>query len=53
MASIGQRIEKFLRSPRGQQLIVKAREYASRPENQRRLGQLRERLATRAATRRR
>ena len=47
MASITDKIAKFARSPRGQQLVRQAQEYAARPENQRRLARLRERLAAR------
>ena len=47
MASITDKIMKFTRSPRGQRLVQQAQQYAARPENQRRLAQLRERLARR------
>jgi hypothetical protein len=47
MASITDRIMKFARSPRGQRLVRQVQRYAARPENQRRLGQLRERLGRR------
>ena len=47
MASITDKIMKFTRSPRGQRLVQRAQQYATRPENQRRLAQLRERLARR------
>jgi hypothetical protein len=45
MSSLANKIAKFLRSPRGQQFVGKVRQYASRPENQRRIAQLRDRLA--------
>jgi hypothetical protein len=47
MASIAKRIVDFARSPRGQQLIEQAREQASKPENRRRLEELRRRYVKR------
>jgi hypothetical protein len=47
MASITDKIMKFTRSPRGQRLVQQVQLYAARPENQRRIAQLRERLARR------
>jgi hypothetical protein len=47
MASIAKRIKDFARSPRGQQLIEQAREQASKPENRRRLEELRKRYVKR------
>lgn len=43
MASITKRIKDFARSPRGQQLIDQAKEQANKPENRRRLEELRRR----------
>jgi hypothetical protein len=43
MASITKRIKDFARSPRGQQLIEQAKEQARKPENRRRLEELRRR----------
>lgn len=47
MASITKRIKDFARSPRGQQLIEQAKEQASKPENRRRLEELRRRYMKR------
>jgi hypothetical protein len=47
MASIAKRIKDFARSPRGQQLIEQAKEQASKPENRRRLEELRRRYMKR------
>lgn len=47
MASIAKRITDFVRSPRGQQLIEQAKEQASKPENRRRLEELRRRYVKR------
>ncbi|HVQ90999.1 MAG TPA: hypothetical protein VMU51_08175 [Mycobacteriales bacterium] len=41
------KLTEFIRGPRGQQLIHKAQRYAAKPENQRRIAQLRARLAAR------
>jgi hypothetical protein len=43
MASLGRRIMKFVQSPQGQQLIERAKVEARKPENRRRLQQLRAR----------
>jgi len=47
MSRIATRIATFLRGSRGQRLVQKVERYAARPENQRRLAQLRQRLADR------
>ena len=47
MASITRRIKDFARSPRGQQLIEQAKEQARKPENRRRLEELRRRYLQR------
>jgi hypothetical protein len=47
MASITKRIKDFARSPRGQQLIDQAKEQANKPENRRRLEELRRRYMKR------
>jgi hypothetical protein len=47
MASITKRIKDFARSPKGQQLIEQAKEQASKPENRRRLEELRRRYVKR------
>jgi hypothetical protein len=47
MASITKRIKDFARSPRGQQLIEQAKEQANKPENRRRLEELRRRYMKR------
>ncbi|WP_436532929.1 hypothetical protein [Actinoplanes sp. HUAS TT8] len=47
MATIGQRVSAFLRSPRGQQLVDQGRRQLAKPENQRRLRGLFERLQKR------
>jgi hypothetical protein len=47
MTSLTDKIARFARGRRGQQLMRQAQEYAGRPENQRRLAKLRERLASR------
>ena len=43
MASLTKRIMKFVQSPQGQQLLDRAKVEASRPENRRKLEQLRRR----------
>jgi hypothetical protein len=43
--SISHKIAAFLRSRNGQRLVQQAQRFAARPENQRRLAQLRQRLA--------
>jgi hypothetical protein len=43
MASLTKRIMKFVQSPQGQQLIDRAKVEASKPENRRKLEQLRRR----------
>jgi len=48
MTTMTQRLLKFLRSPRGRRLAQQAQQFAARPENQRRLQQLRRRLDRRS-----
>ena len=43
MASLTKRIMKFVQSPQGQQLVERAKTEASKPENRRKLDQLRSR----------
>lgn len=45
MAGILGRLAAFARSPRGQQLAQQAKTYAAKPENRRKIEQLRTRLA--------
>ncbi|GIF77380.1 hypothetical protein [Asanoa siamensis] len=47
MATIADRIRDFLRSPRGQRLVQQGRTQLQKPENQRRLQQLANRLRSR------
>jgi hypothetical protein len=47
MATIIERIRAFLRSPHGQRLTRQAREQLHKPDNQRRLRQLAQRLRQR------
>ena len=47
MASLTKLIKDFARSPKGQQLIEQAKEQASKPENRRKLDELRRRYAKR------
>ena len=47
MASVTKRIRDLARSPRGQQLIEQVKEQARRPENRRRLEELRKRYGKR------
>jgi hypothetical protein len=47
MASITKRIKDFARSPRGQQLIEQAKEQARKPENRRKVEELRRRYLKR------
>jgi hypothetical protein len=47
MASLTKLIKDFARSPKGQQLIDQAKEQASKPENRRKLEELRRRYAKR------
>ncbi len=44
MASMAERLQKLVQSPQGQKVAEKAKEMAEKPENQRRISQLRERL---------
>jgi hypothetical protein len=43
MASLSRRIRKFIQSPQGQQLIERAKVEARKPQNRRKLEQLRAR----------
>jgi hypothetical protein len=43
MASLTKRIMKFVQSPQGQQLIERAKSEASKPQNRRKLEELRRR----------
>ena len=43
MASLTKRIMRFVQSPQGQQLIERAKAEASKPENRRKLEELRRR----------
>ncbi|HWD43898.1 MAG TPA: hypothetical protein VHM23_09385 [Actinomycetota bacterium] len=43
MASLTKRIMKFVQSPQGQQLIERAKTEAGKPQNRRKLDQLRRR----------
>jgi hypothetical protein len=47
MASLGKRIMKFVQSPQGQQLMERAKVEARKPENRRKLEQLRARYLNR------
>jgi hypothetical protein len=47
MTTITDRIRAFLRSPQGQRLARQARDQLSKPDNQRRLRQLAQRLRRR------
>ena len=47
MASVTKLIKDFARSPEGQQLTEQAKEQANKPENRRKLEELRRRLAKR------
>ena len=47
MASVTKLIKDFARSPKGQQLIEQAKEQANKPDNRRKLEELRRRLAKR------
>ena len=47
MPSFATRIKDFARSPKGQQLIEQAKEQASKPENRRKLEELRRRYVKR------
>jgi Zn-dependent M32 family carboxypeptidase len=47
MASLTKLIKDLARSPKGQQLIEQAKEQASKPENRRKLEELRRRYAKR------
>ncbi|GIF14651.1 hypothetical protein [Actinoplanes teichomyceticus] len=47
MATITQRIQSFLQSPRGRQLVDQGRQQLAKPENQQRLRRLVSRLQNR------
>ena len=47
MASVTKLIKDFARSPKGQQLIERVKEQASKPENRRKLEELRGRYVKR------
>ncbi|HEY8557862.1 MAG TPA: hypothetical protein VIM97_11045 [Actinomycetes bacterium] len=49
MASVTKLIKDFARSPKGQQLIEQVKEQASKPENRRKLEELRRRYLKRAS----
>jgi len=44
MANLIGKLVRFVRSPKGQQLIHKAQQQAAKPENRRKLEQLRQRI---------
>jgi hypothetical protein len=48
MASLIGRIASFARSPQGKRLVSKAQQFASKPENRRKIAELRTRLAKKA-----
>ena len=45
MAGLMSKISRFARSPQGQKMAGQAKEFASKPENRRKIEQLRGRLA--------
>lgn len=47
MASVTRLIKDFARSPRGQQLLEQVKEQANKPENRRKLEELRKRYGKR------
>lgn len=47
MASLTRKIAEFARSPMGRQIAARAKEYAARPENRRKIEELRARLTKR------
>ncbi|RGC67375.1 hypothetical protein C5N14_18655 [Micromonospora sp. MW-13] len=47
MSALVQRISRFLRSPKGQQIVDRGRRELAKPETQRKLKQLASRLSTR------
>lgn len=47
MASLIKKLTDFVRSPRGRAMVEQARRQAAKPQNRRRLEQLRARLARR------
>ena len=47
MAGLGRRILRFVQSPQGQEMIRRARAEAAKPENRRKLEQLRRRYTGR------
>jgi hypothetical protein len=44
MTSLTRKLSEFAKSKRGQQVVHQAQEYARKPENQRKIAQLRERF---------
>lgn len=44
MARLTDKIARFIRSPQGQKMIAEGKRFAAKPENQRKLEQLRQRL---------
>jgi len=44
MPSLTSRISRFLRSPQGQKMVGDAKRMAAKPENQRKIEQLRQRI---------
>lgn len=51
MASLISKIVRFIRSPQGQRLISEAQRQAAKPENRRKLEQLRQRVVGRRGIR--
>lgn len=47
MPGIGDKISSYLRSPKGQQMVGKARDYAAKPENRAKLEQLANKIGKR------
>lgn len=45
MASLTNKLAELARSPKGRELADKAKQYADKPENRRKVEQLRERLS--------
>ena len=47
MASFASKLAELARGPKGRELIEKAKEYASKPENRRKIDELRAKLGKR------
>ena len=47
MSLIRRKLAEFAQNPRGQDLVQRVRRYADRPENRRRMGKVRDRIAAR------